>query len=102
MDSTIKNLVEVIKKRKISKSDKSYTYSLLNKGLDKCTDKLEEEFFEFKNAAKEKNNIVHEGADLIYHFLVTLESANVKFDDILKELERRKDQSGIEEKKNRK
>ena len=54
MDSTIKNLVEVIKKRKISKSDKSYTYSLLNKGLDKCTDKLEEEFFEFKNAAKEK------------------------------------------------
>ena len=44
MDNTIKNLVEVIKKRKINKSDKSYTYSLLDKGLDKCTDKLEEEF----------------------------------------------------------
>lgn len=102
MDSTLKNLVEVIKKRKVSKSDKSYTYSLLNKGLDKCTEKLEEEFFEFKNATKDKNNIIHEGADLIYHLLVTLESANINFDDILKELERRKDQSGLEEKKNRK
>jgi len=102
MNSTIKDLVEIIKKRKVSKSDKSYTYSLLNKGLDKCTEKLEEEFFEFKNATIKKSNIVHEGADLIYHLLVTLESANTKFDDILKELERRKGQSGIEEKKNRK
>ena len=102
MNSTIKDLVEAIKKRKASKSDKSYTYSLMNKGLDKCTEKLEEEFFEFKNATKDKNNIIHEGADLIYHLLVTLESANVNFEDILKELERRKGQSGLEEKKNRK
>ena len=91
MDSTLKDLVEVIKKRKVSKSDKSYTYSLLNKGLDKCTEKLEEEFFEFKNATKDKNNIIHEGADLIYHLLVNFESANINFDDILKELESRKD-----------
>ena len=102
MDSILKDLVEVIKKRKVSKSDKSYTYSLLDKGLDKCTEKLEEEFFEFKNATKDKNNIIHEGADLIYHLLVTLESANVKFEDILNELEARKNQSGLEEKKNRK
>ena len=102
MDETIKSLIDIIKKRKISKSEKSYTYSLLNGGTDKCINKLEEEFFEFKNSTKEKNNIVHEGADLIYHLLVTLESANIKFEDILKELEKRKNQSGFDEKKNRK
>tara|TARA_B100001559_G_C16016934_1_gene401640 strand:+ start:77 stop:385 length:309 start_codon:yes stop_codon:yes gene_type:complete len=102
MNDTIKELVEVIKQRKISKSDKSYTCMLLNKGLDACTKKLEEEFFEFKEAVKDKKNINHEGADLIYHLLVTLESANVKFEDILNELEARKNQSGLEEKKNRK
>ena len=41
MDETIKSLIDIIKKRKISKSDKSYTYSLLNGGIDKCINKLE-------------------------------------------------------------
>ena len=44
----------------------------------------------------------HEAADTIYHLLVTLEVANIKFEDVLKELENRKNQSGIEEKNNRK
>ena len=76
--------------------------SLLSGGLSKCIDKLEEEFGELKAALNTKNNEVHEAADLIYHLLVVLEAADVKFEDVLNELEKRKNQSGIEEKKNRK
>jgi phosphoribosyl-ATP pyrophosphohydrolase len=45
---------------------------------------------------------VHETADVLYHLLVSLEVANIRFEDVLKELESRKKQSGIDEKKNRK
>ena len=102
MTDFLKSLVDTIKKRKDEKSNKSYTYSLLKEGPDKCIDKLEEEFYEFKKSIKEKKNIVHEGADLMYHFIVALESANTNFDDILDELEKRKEQSGFDEKKSRK
>ena len=46
-------------------------------------------------------NTVHETADVIYHLLVTLESAGVNFDDVIGELEKRKGVSGFEEKRNR-
>ena len=39
--------------------------------------------------------------NLFYHLLVALEAADIKFEDVLKELENRKSQSGIEEKKKR-
>jgi phosphoribosyl-ATP pyrophosphohydrolase len=98
----IEELVKIIKSKKNSSPDKSYTSSLLSGGLEKCIDKLEEEFEELKEALNKKNNEVHEAADLLYHLLVTLEVADVKFQDILSELEKRKFQSGLEEKKNRK
>ena len=62
---------------------------------------MEEEFGELKESLNNNSNIVHEAADTIYHLLVTLEAANIKFEDVLKELEDRKKHSGIEEKKNR-
>lgn len=95
----IDDLVKTIRDRKNSSPDKSYTSSLLSDGLSKCIDKLEEEFGELKEALNTKNNEVHEAADLIYHLLVALEAADVKFEDVLNELEKRKNQSGIEEKK---
>mgnify|MGYP002264117091 CR=1 FL=1 len=97
----IDELVKTIRKRKNSSSDKSYTSSLLSGGLSECIDKLEEEFRELKEALNTKNNEVHEATDLLYHLLVALEAADVKFEDVLNELEKRKDQSGLEEKKNR-
>tara|TARA_B100000678_G_scaffold276502_1_gene269405 strand:+ start:515 stop:814 length:300 start_codon:yes stop_codon:yes gene_type:complete len=97
----IDELVKIIKERKNSSPDKSYTSSLLSGGLDKCIDKLEEEFGELKEALNTKNNEVHEAADLLYHLLVALEAADIKFGDVLKELEKRKKQSGLEEKNNR-
>jgi phosphoribosyl-ATP pyrophosphohydrolase len=46
-------------------------------------------------------SVLHEAADTIYHILVVLEAADIKFEDVLKELEDRKKQSGIEEKNSR-
>ena len=100
----MKNLEALVKKirdRRNRNSDKSYTSSLLSGGLSKCIDKMQEEFGELIEALKDNSNVVHEAADTIYHILVTLEVANIKFEDVLKELEDRKKQSGIEEKKNR-
>ena len=98
----IEDLLKTIRERKNSSPDKSYTSSLLSGGLSKCIDKLEEEFNELKDALNSKNNQVHESADLIYHLLVALEAADVKFEDVLKELGRRKNKSGLEERENRK
>ena len=101
MSESLIDLVKIIRDRKNKDEDKSYTSSLLSGGLSKCIDKMEEEFGEFKEALNEKSNVVHEAADTIYHILVALEVAGIKFEDVLKELENRKKQSGIEEKNNR-
>ena len=101
MSNNLENLVKTIRDRKNKGEDKSYTSSLLSGGLVKCIDKLQEEFDELKEALNDNSNIVHEAADTIYHLLVTLEAANIKFEDVLKELENRKKQSGIKEKNSR-
>ena len=98
----LEDLIKIIRERKKSKTEESYTKKLISSGLPKCVDKLQEEFDELKEALTEdRSNIVHETADTIYHLLVALEAANIKFEDVLEELENRKKQSGIEEKKNR-
>ena len=101
MSNNLENLVKTIRDRKDKGEDKSYTSSLLSGGLVRCIDKLQEEFDELKEALNDNSNIVHEAADTIYHLLVTLEAANIKFEDVLKELENRKKQSGIKEKNSR-
>ena len=101
MSKNLINLVKTIRDRKNKDKDKSYTSSLLSGGLTKCIDKMQEEFGELKDALNDNSNIVHEAADTIYHLLVTLEAADVKFEDVLKELENRKKHTGIEEKNNR-
>ena len=93
MSENLLNLVNTIRDRKNKDEDKSYTSSLLSGGLSKCIDKMEEEFDELKEALNDKSNIVHEAADTIYHILVTLEAADIKFEDVLKELEDRKKQA---------
>ena len=96
------SLVKIIRDRKKSNISKSYTSKLLDQGIEGCIDKLQEEFDELKYALKhEKQNIVHETSDVIYHLLVTLESAGINFDDIMKELKKREGISGFQEKANR-
>ena len=101
MTENLINLVNTIRDRKNKDEDKSYTSLLLSGGLSKCIDKMEEEFGELKKALNDKSNVVHEAADTIYHILVVLEAANIKFEDVLKELKNRKKQSGIHEKNSR-
>jgi phosphoribosyl-ATP pyrophosphohydrolase len=114
MSEILDNLVKTIRERKNSSEEKSYTKKLLNnKKLSK--DKVIEEINELFEAvkllsSKDKvfdakpeffNSDVNEAADVIYHVLVYLEANNIKYEDVLKELEKRKKQSGIEEKNNR-
>ena len=101
MSETIEKLVKTIKSRKGNDVKSSYTSFLLSKGNDYCLNKLKEEMAEFEDAIKNKKNTIHETADVIYHLLVTLESAGINFDDIIKELKKREGTSGFEEKRNR-
>ena len=101
MSGTIEKLIKTIKLRKRSNVKSSYTSFLLSKGNGHCLNKLKEEVAELENAIKNNKNTVHETADVIYHLLVTLESAGINFDDVIKELKNREDISGFEEKLNR-
>ena len=101
MLGTIAKLIKTIKSRKGNDIKSSYTSFLLSKGNDHCLNKLKEEVAELEDAIKNKKNTVHETADVIYHLLVTLESAGINFDDILAELKKRESTSGFEEKSNR-
>jgi|TARA_B100001964_G_scaffold31830_1_gene33221 phosphoribosyl-ATP pyrophosphohydrolase len=101
MSETIERLVKTIRSRKGSDTKSSYTSFLLSKGNDYCLNKLKEEITELEDAIKNKKNTIHETADVIYHLLVTLQSANINFDDIIKELKKREGISGFEEKQNR-
>jgi len=101
MLGTIAKLVKTIKSRKGNDIKSSYTSFLLSKGNDHCLNKLKEEVAEFEDAIKNKKNTVHETVDVIYHLLVTLESAGINFDDILAELKKRESTSGFDEKRNR-
>jgi len=101
MSETIEKLVKTIKSRKRNNVKSSYTSFLLSKGNDHCLNKLKEEVTELEDAIKNKKNTVHETADVIYHLLVTLESAGVNFDDVITVLKKREDTSGFEEKRNR-
>ena len=101
MSEIIEKLVKIIRSRKGSDIKSSYTAHLLSKGNEHCLNKLKEEVAELEDAIKNKKNTVHETADVIYHLLVTLESAGINFDDIIAELKKREGISGFEEKKNR-
>tara|TARA_B110001454_G_scaffold66016_1_gene64203 strand:+ start:463 stop:768 length:306 start_codon:yes stop_codon:yes gene_type:complete len=101
MSNTIKKLVETIRLKKKDDIKSSYTSFLLSKGNDHCLKKLKEEVFELEDAIKNKKNIIHESADVIYHLLVLLESVEINFDDVEVELEKRKGVSGFKEKESR-
>ena len=101
MSETIAKLAKIIKTRKSKDIKLSYTSFLLSKGTEYCLNKLKEEVKEFEDAIKDNKNIEHEGADVIYHLLVSIESAGVNFDKIIEELKSREGISGFEEKKNR-
>ena len=100
MFKTLEDLIEIIRSRKNETKDKSYTNQLLNnKTLSK--EKTEEELQELLEAIQLNKNQTHEAADLIYHLLVLLECNNIKIEDVMNELKKRQQQSGLDEKASR-
>ena len=91
MDSTIKDLYEVILHRKANFQEGSYTCYLFDKGLDKILKKVGEESAETIIAAKNDDNslLCGEVCDLIYHLLVMCAEKNLPVDNILAELDER-------------
>ena len=100
MFKTLEELIETIRSRKNATKDKSYTNQLLNnKTLSK--EKTEEELQELLEAIQVNKNQTHEAADLIYHLLVLLECNDIKIEDVMDELKKRQQQSGLDEKASR-
>ena len=92
---------DLLKKKKFDKEN-SYTSSLLtNKNL--LAKKIGEESIEviLEYLDNNKNKIIKESADLLYHLCVMWISADIKPVDVWDELHRRKGISGLEEKKRR-
>jgi phosphoribosyl-ATP pyrophosphohydrolase len=89
MLKTLEELISIIRERKVSVSNLSYTKKLINnKSLR--TEKLQEEISELIEAAENNSNKVHEASDVIYHLMVYLEANNIKIEDVMEELKKRK------------
>jgi phosphoribosyl-ATP pyrophosphohydrolase len=85
----LEELVKIIRKRKSSSPDRSYTNKLLN---DKklSAEKVREEIKELLEAVEKNTNKIHESADVLYHLLVYLEANGIKIEDVMDELQKRK------------
>lgn len=96
-------LAETIRARRNAAGDISYTRQLLDRGVERCAKKFGEEAVETVLAAMAQSDdgLRNEAADVIYHLLVLLEVRNIDFADVLDVLDKRKMQSGLEEKAGR-
>ena len=89
MLSTLENLIKLVRERKANPVGGSYTNKLLtDKSLSKA--KVLEEIDELIEAIEENTNKIHEAADVFYHLLMYLEANEVKIEDVMSELEKRK------------
>ena len=88
MLKTLEELITVIRQRKTSKVEESYTKKLLS---DKklSIEKVKEEIAELIEAVEENKNQVHEAADVLYHLMVLLEANGIKIEDVMDELKKR-------------
>ena len=89
MLNTLENLIKLARVRKSSPVEGSYTNKLLaDKSLSKA--KVLEEVNELIEAVEENSNKIHEAADVFYHLLMYLEANDVKIEEVMSELEKRK------------
>jgi len=89
MLNTLENLIKLARDRKSSPLEGSYTNKLLtDKSLSKA--KVLEEVNELIEAVEENSNKIHEAADVFYHLLMYLEANEIKIEEVMSELEKRK------------
>ena len=84
-------LEKVINNRKLNPSEKSYTSSLFEKGINKIAQKVGEEAVELVIEAKDNNEELfkNEAADLLFHYLILLSAKNYTLSDIVEILKNR-------------
>ena len=89
MLNTLESLFNLARDRKLAPVDGSYTNKLLSdKLLSKA--KLLEEINELIEAVEKDTNKIHEAADVFYHLIMYLEVNNIKIEDVMEELNKRK------------
>ena len=89
MLNTLEDLIKLARDRKSSPVEGSYTNKLLNdKSLSKA--KVLEEVEELIEAVEENSNKIHEAADILYHLIIYFEANDIKIEDVMSELEKRK------------
>lgn len=104
MSDVLMALGEILEQRKLANAEDSYVASLHRKGLNKILEKVGEEATETIIAAKDvpgggdRQALVNETADLWFHTLVMLSHLELGPDDVLQELKKRFNISGLAEK----
>ena len=89
MLGTLENLFKLARERKKTSINDSYTNKLLSdKSLSK--EKILEEINELIEAVENNSNIIHEAADVFYHLIMYLEANNIKIEEVMDELDKRK------------
>ena len=89
MLNTLENLFKLVRERKNTPVEGSYTNKLLSdKSLSK--EKVLEEINELIEAVENDSNKIHEAADVFYHLIMYLEANEVKIEDVMEELNKRK------------
>ena len=89
MLTTLENIIKIARKRKTTPVEGSYTNKLLtDKSLSKA--KVLEEIDELIEAVETNTNKIHEAADVFYHLLIYLEANDIKIEEVMQELEKRK------------
>ena len=85
----LEDLILLVRERKKSASEQSYTKKLLNDKL-LSTEKVKEEIKELVESVENNSNKIHEAADVLYHLIVYLEANHIKIEDVMEELNKRK------------
>ena len=103
-ETGLNRTIKVIKSRKNANKSNSYVASLLQGSEEKILKKLTEETTELILAvnSRQTSEMVHEAADLLFHYLVLLEKVNISLEEVVDELLSREGVSGFEEKRKRK
>ena len=89
MLKTLEDLILLVRERKKSSAEQSYTKKLLNDKL-LSTKKVKEEIRELVESVENNSNKIHEAADVLYHLIVYLEVNDIKIEDVMEELNKRK------------
>ena len=89
MLDTLNDLIKLIRERKEKPIEGSYTNKLLkDNSLSKA--KVLEEINELIESVEKDTNKIHESADVLYHLIVYLEASDIKIEDVMDELKKRR------------